>query len=94
MTRHIHFYLDRKFTAEYSAQLKSGKRVSFSASVNASDQYEAGDKIKAIAEKKYGKDLFYPVIKFGESTRLSAGSQSQRVAAMAGPEEDAKRGRS
>ena len=81
--------LDGKWTATYTARKKDGTRVEFTATVEASDNYEANDKIKELAEKKFGPDLYYPVIRVkGGPKRLEAGSVSQRVAAAAGAEED------
>lgn len=80
---------DAKWTVTYSAKTKEGKKVEFTATVEANDNYDANDKVKALAEQKYGSDLYYPVIRVkGGPKRLEAGSVSQRVAATAGAEED------
>ena len=77
----------QKFDVEYSAKNAKGKSVSFRMSVTAPDKYAAGDKVKAEAERRFGKDLYYPVLKFGGS-KLAQGSISHRVSRSAGPEED------
>ena len=81
---------DAKFTGTYTAKTKAGKAVTLKATVEAPDKYEAGDRLKKLAAKKFKEDLFYPVIKWeGGPERLVAGSTSERVAKRAGPEEDA-----
>lgn len=79
--------VDGKWTGTYTANV-NGKSQSLKATVEAPDAYEAGDRLRELFEKKYGTNFAYPVVRFeGGPKRLSAGSISQRVAAMAGPEE-------
>ncbi|MGH7970170.1 MAG: hypothetical protein ACREIC_15725 [Limisphaerales bacterium] len=89
VSRHIHIYLDSKWTGTITGTLHSGKKVSLSATVEASDAYQSGDKLKAQARRKFGEELYYPVIKFGREQRLSARSESGRALQYAGVEEDA-----
>lgn len=95
MKRRVHIHLhhaatkDSKWTGTYSARKKDGKKMEFTATVEAPDAYVAGDKLKEIAKQKYGDDLYYPVIRFNRAERrLPAGSIGQRTAMAAGPEED------
>lgn len=82
---------DSKWTGTYTARTREGKKIEFTATIEAPDAYAAGDKLKAMAAKKYGDDLYYPVIRFNRAERrLPSGSIGQRIAAAAGPEEDSK----
>lgn len=84
---HLHTR-DEKWEGTYTARV-NGKEVSVSATVNAPDAYVAGDLLRAVFEKKYGTNYAYPVARFkGGARRLASGSISQRVSALAGPEED------
>src|SRR5579863_322032 len=78
-----------KWTGEYSAVIK-GKRVALSGTVEAPDAYVAGDRLRELFEKKYGKGFTSPWVKFGKKL-LPAGSLSQKVAKRAGPGESEDR---
>ena len=81
--------IDKKWTGTYSAKRRDGGKVEFTATVEAPDHYAAGDLLKEKAEKKYGNDLYYPIIRWKEGpSRLSAGSLSQVIASGAGVEEE------
>lgn len=78
----------KTFEGTYSARTASGKKVTMTFRVKAADHYAAGDKAKAKAERKYGKDLYHPIIQYkGGKSTLSSHSISQHVSAHAGPEE-------
>ncbi len=79
---HFHFVTDKRWRVLLSGvPKKSGKRIEFTATVEAPDHYEAGDKVKALAEKKFG-ELYGVVMKFG-SVRLPGESLSAIVAGAA-----------
>lgn len=82
---HVHRARDAKFTGEYSAIVKGARQV-IKATVEAPDAYQAGDKLRAIFEKKYGPDPMHPTIKFG-SASFDPGI-AKRTARRAGPEEN------
>jgi len=79
---------DAKWTGTYEAVVK-GKKRTVSGTVEASDAYEAGDRLRAKFEREYGTDYIHPVAKFaGGPKRLDPGSISNKIARRAGPEED------
>ncbi len=79
---------DAQFVGTYSAKLRDGKEVTITASVKGVDKYDAGDELKALAEARYGKDLYYPKIIWGNAPKLSQKSESARAVRGAGLEED------
>lgn len=91
---HIHIHRskiahDQKFTGAYSGTTSAGKLVTIRATVEAPDAYQAGDKMKALATKRFGEELFHPIVRWEKgASRLQQGSVSQRVASKAGAEED------
>lgn len=81
---------EQQWTGTYSATTRLNKRISFTATMSAPDRYIAGDKLKAMASRTYGSDLYNIVIQFGPQ-RMQQGSISNKVAAMAGEAEDSRR---
>lgn len=81
---------DAKFTGTFFARTSKNKPVELTLTVEAPDAYLAGDKLKAAAEKKFGADLYFPVIRWkkGANKTLSSGSISLHIAQHAGAEED------
>lgn len=81
---------EQQWTGIYSATTRLNKRISFTATVSAPDRYVAGDKLKAMASRTYGSDLYNIVIQFGPQ-RIAPSSVSNKVVAMAGEAEDSRR---
>lgn len=80
--------VDSKWTGTYTANVK-GRQQSIEATVEASDAYVAGDKLRALFEAKYGTDFYNPVARFkGGPKRIDPASASRSIAMSAGPEED------
>jgi hypothetical protein len=77
----------QNFKGKVSGQTLRGRAVSMKFSVKAFDHYGAGDKAKALAERKFGT-LFYPVIQHSGGPSTFTMSRGGRAAVRgAGPEE-------
>ena len=86
---HVYITRDIKFTGTYAGKTAAGKSVVLHATVEAPDAYAAGDKLRSLAEKRFGGPVYYPVVRWSKgASRLSEGSISQRVSLNAGAEED------